>query len=255
MDQNYGLFVFEQHDTFTEPDAQATVWRYMDFTKFMACLDTQSLWFSKPEFLGDPWELAYSRANLQQFRARHTSNGDGNFDETTLKNYRATLDSMYVNCWHCGEVESAAMWKLYLTSFEGVALQSNWSHLTASIGKTRDPVLGGHVRYIDFEKDETSSTNLFYPTTTKRESFKYEQEVRLVNWWRPDRSTGIPDYEQVPSQRGIEIPFNIYQALHRVVICPGSSDWFKDLVHRVASRYFDSIPIENSSMDDEPTRL
>ena len=247
-----GRHLFEQHPTFIEPDPQASVWRYRDFTKFVALIDTRSLWFSKPTLLGDPWELAYTRANLRRFQERL---GEV-FRDDVLKNYRATLASMFVSCWHMSDVESAAMWRLYLSSLEGVAVQSSWSDLTASIGQTRDPVSGGLVRYIDFEVDDTNdATNMFFPTTTKRLSFAYEQEVRLVTWWRPDRTRGVPDYEQIPQQPGIMVPIDIDRAIHRVVLCPGSSAWFKDLVRRVAARYEFTIPIENSSMETEPTPL
>jgi hypothetical protein len=231
------------------------VWRYMDFTKFVALVDTRALWFSKPSLLGDPWEGAYTRANLARTLER-LGGPDQRPDAEAVKNYRATLGSMFVSCWHMNDGEAAAMWRLYLSSLEGVAVQTTWGDLTTSIGPTRDPVFGGMVRYVDFATDNTDdATNLFFPTTTKRLSFASEREVRLVTWWRPDRSHGVPDYEQIPEQPGIAVPLDLDRAIHRVVICPGSSLWFKDLVRRVVSHYQFSPPIEDSAMEAEPTQL
>jgi hypothetical protein len=247
--------MYEAHEIFNEPDPDTSVWRYLDFTKFVAMLQTQSLWFAKPETLGDPWEMAYTHANLARFRAR--------FDSATVEdrlwaemNYKATLQSMFVNCWHAGAIESAAMWRLYLKTLEGVAIQTTWSDLTASIGQTRDPVFGGLVRYIDFETDDTDDrTNMFFPTTTKRLSFGYENEARLVYWWRPDRTNGKQDFEQIPRDPGISVPVDMSRAIQRVILGPGSPPWFKDLVRRVAERYEFAQSIEDSTMDDDPTHF
>jgi hypothetical protein len=135
-------------------------------------------------------------------------------------------------------------------------VQTSWSDLTASIGPTRDPVHGGKVRYVDFGSDTTDDdTNMFFPTTTKRQSFAYESEVRLVTWWRPNRLSGVPDEDQVPTEDGIQVPVDLSRAIHRIVLCPGSSSWFKDLVRRVAARLECAAPIDSSSMDAEPTHI
>ena len=38
-----------------------------------------------------------------------------------------------INCWHMNDHESAAMWKLYLKSNEGIAVQSTYETLRDSI--------------------------------------------------------------------------------------------------------------------------
>ena len=54
-----------------------------------------------------------------------------------------------VNCWHENEHESAAMWKLYIKSVEGIAIQSTYSKLKKSF--INDEIIFiGKVKYIDY---------------------------------------------------------------------------------------------------------
>ena len=42
-------------------------------------------------------------------------------------------ETTYINCWHGGEVESAAMWKLYGTAAGSVVIQSSYEKLVNAI--------------------------------------------------------------------------------------------------------------------------
>jgi hypothetical protein len=53
---------YEEHEVFDPPeDLDATIWRYVDFTKLVSLLDTKSLFFARADQLGDPFEGSYSR--------------------------------------------------------------------------------------------------------------------------------------------------------------------------------------------------
>ncbi len=52
------------HPVFLSPDdPNIKVWRYLDFTKYVSLLETRSLYFSRSDRLGDPFEGSLSRAN------------------------------------------------------------------------------------------------------------------------------------------------------------------------------------------------
>ena len=64
--------MYQEHPVFKQPpDENIRIWRYMDFTKFVSVLDTQSLFFSRSDRLGDLFEGAHPTVNvillLQQF--------------------------------------------------------------------------------------------------------------------------------------------------------------------------------------------
>ena len=46
----------EKHPTFSEPDPNAIVWRYIDFPKLVSLLDKKALFFTKASKLFDPFE-------------------------------------------------------------------------------------------------------------------------------------------------------------------------------------------------------
>ena len=48
---------YEDHPIFSTPEGgDTTVWRYMDFTKFLSLLDKKELFFVRLDKLDDPFE-------------------------------------------------------------------------------------------------------------------------------------------------------------------------------------------------------
>jgi hypothetical protein len=84
-----------------------------------------------------------------------------------------------LNSWHINEYESAAMWKLYLESDEGIAIQSTLGRLNKSLKDTKETIFIGKIKYIDYEKESIPESNQYYPFLYKRKSFEYEKELRL----------------------------------------------------------------------------
>ena len=58
------------HPCFTVPDdPNASVWRYLDFTKFVDMLERRQLFFARADKLGDPFEGSTSPLNVQYWEA------------------------------------------------------------------------------------------------------------------------------------------------------------------------------------------
>ena len=86
--------------------------------------------------------------------------------------------SSYVSCWHMNAGESEAMWRLYCGSSSGVALQTTYERLAASVDD--DNVYIGLVRYADYDNDTIPSRTVFDPVMHKRAAFAHEREVRVL---------------------------------------------------------------------------
>lgn len=84
-----------------------------------------------------------------------------------------------INCWHMNEHESAAMWKLYLKSNEGIAVQSSYNKLRDCIIDD-EQVLVGMVKYLDYEAEHIDPGNILSAFVYKRKSFEHEREVRAL---------------------------------------------------------------------------
>jgi len=106
----------------------AAIWRYMDFTKFVSLLDRQQLFFSRTDKLGDPFEGSCPKRNLEP-RAELM----GDTSERISEYSKWIREFTAVNCWHMNKYESAAMWKLYLKSDEGIAIKSTFRRLRDSV--------------------------------------------------------------------------------------------------------------------------
>jgi hypothetical protein len=147
----------------------------LDFTKFVSLLDSEALFFARSDALGDPFEGSYSKANLA---LRPTVYKDKIPDQalTSLSIFSREIRKFtIINSWNLSEFESAAMWKLYIASNEGVAIQSTFKRLTKSFDSyTEDPVFVGMVKYIDYEKEWLPEGNAFYPFLHKRKSLHHE---------------------------------------------------------------------------------
>jgi hypothetical protein len=147
---------YDPHPLFGHPSADTKIWRYMDFTKFVSLLATRKLYFSNIESLSasDPFEGLYTRHNLEAERqflalafdklpeeARRAFSNEASWANfvrhATLGNQRDFAKKQrrltYVNCWHISSHQSAAMWKIYLKSDEGIAIQSTVGHLIESL--------------------------------------------------------------------------------------------------------------------------
>jgi hypothetical protein len=54
-----GFAMYSAHPQFITPDDNVTLWRYMDVARFLAFIQSKSLYFARVFELGDPWEAAW----------------------------------------------------------------------------------------------------------------------------------------------------------------------------------------------------
>ncbi len=129
--------MYEKNPIFEQPtNENVQIWRYMDFTKFVSFIESKHLYFARTDKLEDPFEGSWPKLNVdaRQYHYPHLSPEEN-------KNYIKLMGQMsknhpkniFINCWHMNEHESTAMWKLYLKSNEGIAIQSTYQKLRDSI--------------------------------------------------------------------------------------------------------------------------
>jgi hypothetical protein len=144
--------MYKEHPDLEKPkDENVKTWRYMDFTKFVSLLDKSALFFSRADELGDSFEGSYSRANIERRPVVYGVNGKEDHDlPRRLSNlFKEFPKFTLINSWHLNEYESAALWKLYLKSDDGIAVQSTFRHLRDSLKREERSVFIGKVKYID----------------------------------------------------------------------------------------------------------
>lgn len=227
-----------------------SIWRYIDFAKFVDMLERQQLHFARLDQLDDPFEGALSADAFQQLRdwnEQHpvpTANGRPYWENRTRAIHRSNRGNTYVNCWHMNEYESQAMWRLY--SRDGIAIRSTFERLRSSFNDAPQYVHIGEVIYRDHRGCPRSEDlrNPFALVLRKRMSFEHERELRAI------ATSGFITAEN--DVLGIPIDVNLPTLIERVYVAPGRPTWFRELVACVMKRYELNVPLEASSLDERP---
>lgn len=244
------------HHIFKQPDDPGIpIWRYMDFTKFVAMLETRALFFARSDKLGDPFEGSSSRGNAL-FRPIIYKEMYEKLTAETLEEMSSGRSDIakwlrqwtFINCWHMNATESAAMWRLYTKSNEAIAIRSSFFRLANVLD---DKTYVGRVEYIDFERDWMPEGNAFYPFVHKRMSFAHETEIRALFTQWPITDGGF-DFKAEPPMAGFEKHVNVDELIEQVYVAPTAPEWFRELVQKVSSRYGLKKPVLQSSIDAEP---
>jgi hypothetical protein len=229
----------------------------MDFTKFVDLLETRSLYFCRVDLLSDRWEGSLTKTDIEE-RARSFEHV-----EEPLKQQMAVAfptifhqirQTYFVNCWHLNVHESAAMWKLYLKSHEGIAVRTNLARLSESTGG--EELIVGKVRYIDYASDRAFQNYESDFAFCKRASFAYENEVRALymNHGPVVENEFGMKVEKAPTDNplGKRISVDLDALIEEVYVAPTSPDWITDLVRAVLKRYSLSVKVCRSSLDEDP---
>lgn len=210
------------------------VWRYMDLAKFIWLLETGKLNLSRLDLLGDPHEgsTPMHLAELRDMQICELTKGKASIDMSSIN--RQHRKALFVNCWHLGDTESEAMWRLYCPAGNGVAIQTTYAKLVESVSD--DPSLYiGRVSYIDYEKGLFPLDNMFYAVMHKRISFAHENEVRLVKnvfeYWAPESSPPL----------GITVDWAIEKTVEKIFINPYAHDYYQEAVTSVVRRICPSL--------------
>ncbi len=200
------------------------VWRYMSFAKFMWMLQMKQLWFANAKLLGDNWEVMFDTSQLNSIINNRPSSMSAEDTLAKIKDIVSKLrNDTFVNCWNASEHESHALWRIYCSTPEGVAIQTTLERLKRSVEPL--PVL--EVNY-DSSSIEEGKIDLHRLVSQKRPMFAYEQEVRVVliqdftDHKNPDRIT-----------IGTGIPWNPELHIENIWVHPDAQFWFIESVTEV----------------------
>ena len=220
----------------SEPEATATLWRYMSFAKFCSLLDRKALFFSLVGDMEDRYE-GFIYPPIPREEGDRLQQAERLGHKTLREMARAAL----ISCWTESEHESSLMWEYYAGP-EGVAVRTTFQDLRYSIRSVAElPVTFGQVEYVDYRRKEVPRFG-WAPLFHKRMEYRGEAEVRAILPGPPlPESIPQPDLEipvirldpDVALQRGRYIPVNLEILVKEVVLPPKSAPWFAQAVKSV----------------------
>lgn len=206
------------------------LWRYLDLAKFASLLQMRAIHFPRGDQFEDPFEGSYPLSAIDIFE------GDSSgYSAEAWKKFVA------VSCWYHSDIESDAMWKLYTSHKQGIAIKTTWAKLDAAV---RDHAYLTSVKYIDFVKDPA---NIYIPSDVfeyKRKAYIHENEVRAIitKYPRTGIVNGVPlnsrpiQGKEIP-KGGIPIEVDLSNLIDQVVVTPFSTSWFLDIVTGLCDKY------------------
>jgi len=236
---------YHRHTDFKFPDNEkAKIWRYIDLNKLISLFESTALFFARGDIFDDPYEGQFADGDIEQQTHRYA--------HVDLEQHAYSCRrEVGINCWHVNEHESDAMWKLYLTNHEGVALQSTVKRLISAFAEdeTQDVCIGV-VEYIDHDSAEIGMGNEFMPLFRKRKAFEHERELRAMVIRRTvdDRGNARLVRGPIPG-KGMLVPVDVQRLIQEIVVAPTAPHSFVDLVSSVTKQCdFDAISVRHSTL-------
>jgi len=242
---------------------ETSVWRYMDFAKFVALLAQKGLYFTCAKNFLDRFEGALGLANNQEkwenyylefFRSAigtvpsgypkvNKSKQELEVESQRLlkqmKSSSSQVRNSLVSCWHENDDESEALWQLYCPlSGPGVAIKTTVMDLWDATSEAGEAVVG-RVQYMNFNENYAplDKDRIF----CKRRSLSHECEVRVV----------IQNDRSVPTN-GLVLPCDLEKLIHEIVVSPFAPPWFLRVLADTIEKFGYSFRIRPSSIAEEP---
>ena len=220
----------------SEPEATATLWRYMSFAKFCSLLNRKAVFFSLVGDMEDRYEgFIYPPIPREQEDRQQQAERLGH--EVLRKIARTAL----ISCWTESDHESSLMWESYAGA-EGVAVRTTFQNLQESIRSVAEPpVTFGQVEYVDYRRKEVPRFG-WAPLFHKRMEYRGEGDVRAILPGPPFQASDLqfhpegPDIRldpDVAEQRGRYVPVSLEILVKGVVLPPHAAPWFAQAVTSV----------------------
>lgn len=137
--------------------------------------------------------------------------------------------------------ESEAMWQLYSTSSESIAIQTSFAKMVECLP---DDVHLASIEYLDFEKDYSPRANALENVVKKRKSFEHERELRAMIWSREhSRERELKGNYRLlePTEGGMKVPVDLPELIESIRVNPSAPGWFVGAVTDLVGRYQPSL--------------
>ncbi len=254
--------MYKTNPDFLNPsDGNVKIWRYMDITKYLSLLERRSLFFSRADCLGDPFEGSLpstkGQINLTEIVKKEVESRGFPTDKITPI-HDLIRKCSFVCSFHMNDCESAALWSIYTKTQQGIAIQSTFNKLCNSFKEySENPIHIGTMHYIDYDKEIITKIqeNSFIPLLFKRKSFEHEKELRAaISFPRelyPESSAANP-IKVNNFIRGLNIPVNLDILIERIFVAPTTEEWISDLLISTTKNYGIKKPIIQSNLDKSP---
>jgi hypothetical protein len=205
------------------------LWRYVDTAKFLDFLENNTLFFCRADNFNDKFEGAFTPTLREEIENSYRANS---IDYTYAQSKQLKLrmrQTVFINCWHKDQDDSAAMWALYGKSECSVALTTTVGRLAECLTKANlhHDLAIEKVEYIKHWRDPKIDVAPYARVFAyKTKAYQHEKEVRVLL----DRP--LNEFDSEMPAGGIPIKFDHDSLMRSIVIAPEAPLWFDQLVRR-----------------------
>lgn len=223
--------MYKEHNALMKPTTNCKLWQYMSFSKFVNLL-IGKMYFRRLDSFEDVFEGQWPKMNKKYIEYVKEKEGDtiGSFTELGRK-------LLYVSCFHKSDAETAFMWKQYANT-DGIAIYTSFERLRESFTECDQDLFISDVNYIDYTKEAIfDMSNMLVPAIYKRDSFRFEQEVRCISmlddlhtnmYYREESNNKKIDFDKLPV--GIKLPVNLFKLIEKIYISPYAEGYIEENV-------------------------
>jgi hypothetical protein len=244
-------------DKIETPDNNQKIWRYMDFSKYLDMLTTNTLYFTRADKLEDPYDCSWMLFLGDTYKQLPP---EGKEWARKVNIFERLF--VYLNCWHMNDHQSAALWKLYSENkYEAIAIQTTFGKFNSEIENKWSQDGGPHIGTVKYDPKDAgepignhpkgrlfsalSRANIIY----KRPSFKHEEELRAFIYQGFDKEIkekvlrNEAHLEKLMKERPeyIRIEINPSDLIEKVYVSPLAKDLFVVLVKNVSGELKDRV--------------
>jgi len=171
------------------PEDASVIWRYMDLNKFRSMIRENAIFFSRADKQDDEAEGEYPEDMLAELERKYRDgipSGDGTTYTYHQWHTQKEVRSRLISCWSMEPRESQRKWTAYTRSNESIAVRTTIGRLKKCFRDGIEPVWIGAVRYGEEENSLPSSLSKWggnywlYPFFKKKESYRWENEIRAI---------------------------------------------------------------------------
>jgi hypothetical protein len=242
--------VYQPHKECISPPADALLWRYMDLTRFIALLESSSVFFCRADLFQDEFEGSLAQANIA--RREELVRPDPHDEAYIEAPYEEIREWTAISCWCSIDYESAAMWSMYCPEGPGIAVRTTFARLCDAFRACEQwPIRISEITYLDYEQAVIPDRHLLAPFLHKRRSFEHEHEVRAVIQRMLDHT--MP-HRPSPFKNagGVNAKVDLDTLIESIYISPTAPAWYYELILSIADRYGLAAPIHQSSLAGDP---
>ncbi len=235
------------------PNWNSALWRYVDLPKLVSILASNALPLIRVDKFEDKWEGFSAPLSENEYCGFFAKNQK----ETDLERFERgeqLRKFYYASCWHLSNIESDAMWKLYMSGNEGLAIRTTYQSLIYSLRKAPQEFLIGNVQYTK----PSAGLSMLLTCMTKRQPFIHEKEVRVI-WhdtdaeqaYRNNDADSVSNTDAKPAVK--QFPCDFKQLIEEVYISPKAGAWFGPAVRDLLEKYkLKGVEVNQSVLSGDP---